>query len=77
MAVLVGEGFDGVFCGPLTVLRLVRGLDLEGWGRVASRRRGGDRVWAGQAAVAGGPQAASDLPEWNQDAGLLDWLTNL
>ena len=19
----------------------------------------------------------SDLPEWNQDAGLLDWLTNL
>jgi hypothetical protein len=40
VAVVVGEGFDGVFFLPLTVLRLVRGLGLEGWGRVASRRWG-------------------------------------
>jgi hypothetical protein len=26
LAVLVGEGFEGVFCPPLTVRRLVRAL---------------------------------------------------
>ena len=58
LAVLVGVDFEGVFCLPLTVLRLVRAL---GWGLGAGcpgGRRGADRVGAGQAAAAGGPQAA-------------------
>ena len=42
---------------PLTVLRLVRG-PLPGSGsECPGGRRGADRVWAGQAVAAGGPQA--------------------
>jgi hypothetical protein len=49
-----------VFPLPLTVLRLVRGLGLGAGGGLPWRASGvADRVWAGQAAVAGGPQAAS------------------